>query len=108
MAQSGAVGVDTDSLRRFADSLQYGTASAIQRVSEGVHTLNGGDVNAFGVLLAQVLGVPARIAMAVTAGHLDDLAHTIGDVSRTVRDTASVYEDTEQANVQLSRALAEG
>ncbi|MFJ9411267.1 hypothetical protein [Streptomyces sp. NPDC101393] len=103
MTYNGVVGVDTDDLKRFADSLENDTVPTIQRVSEGVHTLNGGDVNAFGVLLAQVLGVPARIAMAVTADHLDDLAHTMGDVSKSVRDTASVYEDTEERSTALGR-----
>jgi hypothetical protein len=99
------VSVDTDGLEQFADYLKSDTVYAIRRASDGVHALNGGDVNAFGVLLAQVLGVPARIAMAVAADHLDDLAHTMTDVARSVKDTASVYEDIEQANVLRTRHM---
>ncbi|WP_406442557.1 hypothetical protein OHB00_40500 [Streptomyces sp. NBC_00631] len=103
---NGTVSVDTDGLEQFADYLQNDTVYAIRRASEGVHALNDGGVNAFGVLLAQVLGVPARIAMAVTADHLDDLAHTMADVAKSVYDTASVYEDIEQANVlRIRKAL---
>jgi hypothetical protein len=97
------VSVDTDGLGQFADHVRNDTVYAIRRASDGVHALNGGDVDAFGVLLAQILGVPARIAMAVTAGHLGDLAHTMADVGQSVSDTASVYEDIEQTNVLRAR-----
>ncbi|MGW7576262.1 type VII secretion target [Streptomyces sp. NPDC054765] len=100
---TGIISVDTDGLKRFADYLKNDTVSEISRASDGVHSLNGGDVDAFGVLLAQALGVPARIAMAVAADHLDDLAHTMADVAKSVQDTASVYEDIEQASVQRIR-----
>jgi hypothetical protein len=105
---TGTVSVDTEGIKRFADYFENDTVHAIKQAADGVHALNGGDVNAFGVLLAQILGVPARIAMGVAGDHLDDLAHTMADVAKSVQDTASVYEDIEHSNVLRARDLVQG
>ena len=100
-----AVRVDSAALDAFHDHLANGTVAELGRVASGVHRLNGGDVNAFGVFFAQVLGIPSRIAMATAAGHLDDLTQQMAELAKNVKDTADAYDQVEQTNAKRAHGL---
>ena len=100
-----AVRVDSAALDAFHDHLANGTVAELGRVASGVHRLNGGDVNAFGVFFAQVLGIPSRIAMATAADHIDDLTRQMSDLAKNVKDTADAYDQVEQTNAKRAHGL---
>ena len=60
------------------------------------HSANGFDNNAFGIFAAQLLAVPARIAMAVSTDNLNKLASEITNAADLTNTTASNYRQNEQ------------
>lgn len=88
--------VVTEELNKFADYLKSTTGPAMSQAASGVHSANGFDNNAFGIFVAQILAVPARIAMGVVAANLDDLSQEIADAGQRTTQAAQAYEDHEQ------------
>jgi hypothetical protein len=60
----------------------------------------GFDNDAFGVVLAQVLAVPARIALGAGADTLNKLRSDLDSASSTTDSTAKNYQSTDQDNAQ--------
>ncbi|HEX7661756.1 MAG TPA: hypothetical protein VF444_19980 [Pseudonocardiaceae bacterium] len=96
MTQAGGYQVDPAELQKFASYLSSTTHNDIQSASGAVSDANGFDNSAFGILLAQILAVPARIAMGVVSGKLKDLASEIDQASQDTVSTAKNYQDNEQ------------
>jgi hypothetical protein len=65
----------------------------VSRASSSVHSANGFDNSAFGIFAAQLLAVPARIALAVVGGNLDDLAKEFNDAADRTKQVATTYSD---------------
>jgi hypothetical protein len=107
MADNNGYQVDPSDLDKFADYLNNTTVPEINTAEQGVTSANGFDVNAFGVLLGQSMGVPSRIAMAAVAGQLKSLSQKITGVAGATKDTATNYTRNE-SNVQASFTNLQG
>ncbi|HEY4460554.1 MAG TPA: hypothetical protein VGN81_40015, partial [Pseudonocardiaceae bacterium] len=81
MTQSGGYQVDPTELTTFASYVSGTTHSEITDAANGVHSANGFDNNAFGIFAAQLLAVPARIAMGVATDNLNKLASEISNAA---------------------------
>lgn len=82
---------DPAELRKFGDYLTNTTAPAVREAASGVHAANGFDNQAFGVLVAQILAVPARIAMATVADNLDEVSQDVTQAAETTGKAATAY-----------------
>lgn len=60
----------------------------------------GFDNDAFGVVLAQVIAVPARIALGAGADTLNKLRSDLDSAASTTDSTAKNYQSTDQDNAQ--------
>jgi hypothetical protein len=96
VTQGGGYQVDPAELKTFA-GYQSGTAhDEITEAANAVHSANGFDNNAFGIFAAQLLAVPARIAMAVAVDNLNSLAKEVADAGQRTTATASNYQQNDQ------------
>lgn len=95
MADNSGYQVVTSDLDSFADYLNNTTVSEINTAAQGVTSANGFDINAFGLILGQTMGVPCRIAMGVVADQLKSLSQKIGDTAGATKDTATQYQQNE-------------
>lgn len=92
--------VAPDELITFARYLHSTTGPEVSHAADQVHRANGFDNNAFGVLVAQFLAVPARIAMGVVARNLSDVADEIHDAGARTWKMANDYEATDQISAR--------
>ncbi|HET6502863.1 MAG TPA: hypothetical protein VFG87_19085 [Amycolatopsis sp.] len=95
----GGYQVETQELNKFADYLKGTTGPVVSQAAGSVHSANGFDNNAFGVFVAQLLAVPARIAMGVVAGNLDSVSKEIADAGDRTAQAATTYDQHEQSVV---------
>ncbi|TNC29070.1 hypothetical protein [Amycolatopsis alkalitolerans] len=89
--------VDPAELHKFGDYLSRTTAPAVQQSASGVHAANGFDDQAFGVILAQILAIPARIALAAVAGNVDKASQDITQVAESTVKAAEAYRNQDEA-----------
>jgi DUF2075 family protein len=101
MADSNGYQVAPADLNTFADYLNNTTVNEINTAAQGVTSANGFDVDAFGVVLGQTMGVPSRIAMGVVADQLKALSQKIAGVATNTRTTATTYSQND-SNVATS------
>jgi len=92
----GGYQVHPDELNRFAGYLTGTTKPEVEKAASGVRAHNGFDNNAFGIFAAQLLAVPARIAMAVVADNLDNLAKEIADAADRTKKAATLYSEQDK------------
>lgn len=97
--------VDPQELRTFAGYLSNTTAPAVQQASGGVHEANGFDNNAFGVFLAQIMAIPARIAMGAVGDRLTQLSKEVTDAAQRTRQAAAAYDNHDQSVAADLRAF---
>ena len=107
MTQSGGYQVDPNELHTFASYLSGTTHSEITDAANGVRSANGFDDNAFGIFAAQLLAVPARIAMAVAVDNLNSLGKEISDADFAAEFTRlhEIIEELLAAGRPFLRAL---
>ncbi|HEY2057728.1 hypothetical protein [Amycolatopsis sp. NBC_01480] len=86
-----------DELHKFSGYLTGTTAPAVKEAASGVHGANGFDNQAFGILLAQILAVPARIAMGVVAGNLDKISDDVNATADATKKAAEAYTNQDEA-----------
>jgi hypothetical protein len=86
-----------DELTTFARYLDSTTGPEVSRAADKVREINGFDNDAFGILVAQLLAAPARIAMDVVAKNLSGAADEIHDLGARTWRAATDYEATDQA-----------
>ncbi|MDT8913868.1 hypothetical protein [Amycolatopsis sp. PS_44_ISF1] len=96
MAGSGFT-VNADELHEFSGYLSGTTAPAVKQAAGGVHGANGFDNQAFGILLAQILAVPARIAMGVVAGNLDQISADVSATADSTKKAAEAYTNQDRS-----------
>ncbi|NKQ56245.1 hypothetical protein HFP15_25535 [Amycolatopsis sp. K13G38] len=85
--------VHPDELNKFGDYLTSTTKPEVEKAASGVRGHNGFDNSAFGIFAAQLLAVPARIAMGVVASNLDGLAKEIADAADRTKKAAKLYTE---------------
>jgi hypothetical protein len=95
MSDSTGYQVSATELDSFANYLQHTTVSEIATAATGVTSANGFDVNAFGVILGQAMGVPCRIAMGVVASQLHGLSQKISTTATNTKTTATQYSNND-------------
>jgi hypothetical protein len=105
MTQSGGYQVDPTELTTFASYLGGTAHSEITDAANGVHSANGFDNNAFGIFAAQLLAVPARIAMGVATDNLNKLASEISNAADLTNQTATNYRQSEQNSASSFEAI---
>lgn len=101
----GGYQVDPNELTKFASYLSGTAHGEIVDAANGVHSANGFDNNAFGIFAAQLLAVPARIAMGVAASNLNALASEISAAADLTTKTASNYTQNEQNTAGSFQAI---
>ena len=106
--QSGGYQVDPSELTTFASYLSGTTHSQITKAADGVRSANGFDNNAFGIFAAQLLAVPARIAMGVANDNLTKLASEIANAADLTNTTADNYRRNEQNTAGSFQAIDGG
>lgn len=99
--------VNPGELTTFARYLDTTTGPEVSHAADQVHAANGFGDNAFGILVAQLLAVPARIALGVVAGNLSGVADEIHDTGARTWRAATDYEATDQASGRSVRAAQE-
>ena len=105
MTQSGGYQVDPSELTKFASYLSGTTHGEVTDAANGVHSANGFDNNAFGIFAAQLLAVPARIAMGVATDNLNSLASEISSAADLTNKTAGNYTQNEQNSAGSFQAI---
>jgi hypothetical protein len=100
--------VVTQELDQFASYLRGTTQPAVAKAAQQVHSDNGFDDAAFGIFVGQILAIPARIAMAVVAGHVDKLAGQIASAGQTTTQTAQSYVQNEQTSATSFQNVSKG
>lgn len=95
MSDGSGYQVTTGDLEKFSQYLSGTTVSEINQAAQGVQNANGFDVDAFGVILGQAMGVPCRIAMGVVADQLKSLSSKISTVADATKNTATQYSQNE-------------
>ncbi|WP_033294800.1 hypothetical protein [Amycolatopsis jejuensis] len=85
--------VDPAELDKFSGYLEKTTSPAVKQAAADVHTANGFDNQAFGIFLAQVFAVPARITMGVVAGNLDKISGNVTETADLTKKAAKAYRD---------------
>ncbi|MEC3976155.1 hypothetical protein [Amycolatopsis sp. H20-H5] len=86
--------VDPAVLETYATGLEE-RGGRVKGAADKVSTVNGGDINAFGVAVGQVLGIPTRIALGVLHDQVASAAKAFTDQTANVRAAAAKYRDTE-------------
>lgn len=92
--------VAPDELITFARYLDSTTGPGLSHAAEKVRAANGFDNNAFGVLVAQFLAVPARIALGAVAKNLSGVADEIHDAGSRTWKMAGDYEETDRTSAR--------
>ena len=87
-----------EDLTKFARFLDQTTGPEVAEAAHAVHQANGFDNNAFGILIAQLLAVPARIAMTEVAKNLDKVSDEIRDAGARTWKVASEFEQSDRHN----------
>ncbi|SFW66594.1 type VII secretion target [Amycolatopsis australiensis] len=91
---SGGYSVTPEVLNTYASGLDD-RANRVTAAADKVQSVNGADINAFGVLVGQALGVPTRIALAVLHDQIKSAAKAMTDQAANVRTAAQKYSATE-------------
>ena len=100
--------VDPAELHTFGGYLSNTTAPAVKDAASGVHAANGFDNQAFGIFLAQILAVPARIAMGVVVDNLDKISENVTTTAESTKKAAEVYaEQDDNAATAFKNLIAE-
>ncbi|RJQ76782.1 hypothetical protein D5S17_17120 [Pseudonocardiaceae bacterium YIM PH 21723] len=105
MTAGGGFHVDPAELRKFSSYLSGTAHSQIDTAAKGVYSANGFDNAAFGIFAAQLLAVPARIAMGVVTNNINALATATTEHADNVIKTAEVYEHHEDTTKQGFTAI---
>ncbi|HEX3782574.1 MAG TPA: hypothetical protein VHX38_23150 [Pseudonocardiaceae bacterium] len=105
MTSSGGYQVDPNELHTFASYLGTTTHSEVTDAANGVKSANGFDDNAFGIFAAQLLAVPARIAMAVAVDNLNSLAKEVSDAAQSTTTTATNYQRNDQNSASSFQSI---
>jgi hypothetical protein len=92
--------VDPASLEAYATALD-GRGQRVNAAAERVSTVNGGDINAFGVAVGQVLGIPTRIALGVLHDQVASAGKAFADQVANVRNAATQYRETENSHASV-------
>ena len=106
LAASASVQVDAGAIHSYATRQISTTANDTQSIASSVRRLGSGDVNAFGVCLAQVLGIPSQIALGVAARNLEKLSEGLADFAVDLGRVADRHEQTEQGNRLIAHGVA--
>ena len=85
--------VHPDELDKFSQYLEQTTAPAVKQAAADVHGSNGFDFDAFGAVLGQVLGIPARIALAAVGDNLSGVSDNVAHTSELTKKAAKAYRD---------------
>lgn len=80
-------------------------AQRVVKASERLDAASGFNLNAFGVLIGQVLAIPTRIAMADLKAKLHSGAEGATSAAAKVREAAKVYRETEGDHAKTITAL---
>jgi len=100
--------VHPDELDKFSQYLDQTTAPAVKQAAADVHGCNGFDNDAFGIFLAQILAIPARIAMGVVAGNLDGVSDNVAHTAELTKKAAKAYRDQDaNAKAGIDKFLPE-
>ncbi|MDQ0381901.1 hypothetical protein [Amycolatopsis thermophila] len=97
---SGGYEVDPEVLDTYAGGLGD-RAGRVHAEAERVREVNGGDINAFGVAVGQVLGIPTRIALGVLAGQVASAAEVCTAEAENVRAAAEAYRGTDAVHADI-------
>ncbi|GAB3570680.1 hypothetical protein GCM10027445_24600 [Amycolatopsis endophytica] len=97
MVSGGGYEVDPEVLDTYAGGLDD-RASRVSAEADQVRHVNGGDINAFGVAVGQVLGIPTRIALGVLADQVRSAAEACTSEAKNVRSAAEAYRGTDAAH----------
>ena len=88
-------------LTTFSGFIRDTTAPIVQDAASELNgKATGFDNNAFGLVLAQVMAIPARIALGVGADQLNGLKSRLENAATTTDTTASNYQNSDQQNAQ--------
>ncbi|WP_409182442.1 type VII secretion target [Amycolatopsis sp. VS8301801F10] len=88
--------VHPDELHKFSEYLDKTTVPAVDDSAKAVDDANGGDIDAFGVVLAQVLAIPARIALKAVSDNLHGVAKDVTDSADKTRQASEQYRKGDQ------------
>ncbi|MEU4673091.1 type VII secretion target [Amycolatopsis sp. NPDC023774] len=91
--------VDPDVLTKYASGLDD-RGGKVTAAANRIQEVNGGDINAFGVVVGQVLGIPTRIALGVLHDQVNGAAKAITDQAGNTRTAADQYRTTETNHAQ--------
>jgi hypothetical protein len=97
VVSGGGFEVDPEVLDTYADGLDD-RASRVRAEADQVRHLNSGDINAFGVAVGQVLGIPTRIALGVLAEQVESAGEAYTSEAGKVRTAAEAYRGTDAAH----------
>jgi uncharacterized protein YukE len=86
--------VHPDTLDAYSGGLSE-RSGRVQAAADRIRTVNGGDINAFGVAVGQVLGIPTRIALGVLHDQVSSAAKAFATQDETVRNAAGQYRANE-------------
>jgi hypothetical protein len=70
-------------------------AQRVAKAADRLDAVSGFNLNAFGILIGQVLAIPTRIAMADLKGKLHSGAGGATTAAGKVRSAAKIYRDTD-------------
>lgn len=86
--------VKPETLDTYAGGLTQ-RSDRVQAAASRIKEVNGGDINAFGVAVGQVLGIPTRIALGVLHDQVSSAAKAFQTQNETVRAAADQYRENE-------------
>jgi uncharacterized protein YukE len=92
--------VQPDVLDTYAKGLGD-RADAVRAAGDRIAASNGGDINAFGVAVGQILGIPTRIALGVLRGQVAGAADAFRTDADKVRTAAASYRATDQDHANM-------
>ncbi|MCU1682887.1 MAG: hypothetical protein JWQ81_3626 [Amycolatopsis sp.] len=108
MVSNGGFEVDPAELRKFASYLSDTAHAEIVDAANGVHSANGFDNSAFGIFAAQILAIPARIAMAAVTDNLNKLADEISQAAQSTVTAATTYQQHEESVTRTLNTISPG
>jgi hypothetical protein len=101
--------VQPSQLTGFAGFLRNTTEPVVQAAAQDLNAkATGFDNDAFGVILAQILALPARIALGAGADTLNNLKSELDNAASTTDTTAGNYQNTDQQNANSFTAVQGG